>query len=315
MLELLRRKVLEGKKNLSETMKQKAVELQRINDELSESEQVLRKANSQLEVQAEEFKRMNEELSLKNEELSQKNAKLKELDRMKDDFISVAAQELCVPLEPILDSVDRLEQGTIADEEAWKAIISGSRRLVGVANSILDVGRIEGGTFDYKMGPVSMKKLLEEVSVSIPSQKGRSGAAKLHVDMDPGGDIMMTGDKNRLIQALSTIINNSASHAKHGSAIKVQVRANHNDESVRISVTDDGPAFPADLLPILFDKYAARMQENERGTGLGLYIARTIVEAHAGKISAENNPSDKGVTFTIMLPTSVRKEVSQMAQA
>jgi signal transduction histidine kinase len=314
MLELLRRKVLEVKKDLNDSMKQKAIDLQRINDELTENEQILKKANTQLEAQAEEFKRVNEELSRKNEELLEANGKLKDLDRMKDDFISVAAHELCIPLEPILDSVDQLEQGTIADEEAWKSIISGSRQLVGVANNILDVGRIEGGTFDYKMGPVSVKKLIEELSVIFTGQKGKAGTSKLNFDMDPDGDIMLTGDRKRLLQALSAIVGNSVNFSKQG-AITVQVRANHDEGSVKIRVTDEGPPFPADMIPALFDKYAATMRESERGTGLGFFITKTIVEAHAGAISVENNPSEKGVSFTISLPTIVRKEVSQIAQA
>jgi signal transduction histidine kinase len=314
MLELLRRKIIEGKKNLNDSMKQKAVELQRINDELSESEQILKKANLQLEAQAEEFKRMNEELSSKNEELTAANTRLKDLDKMKDDFVSVAAQELCIPLEPILDSVDQLERGTIGDEDAWKSIIAGSRQLVGVANNILDVGRIEGGSFEYKLGPVSIRKLVDEVTTLASGQK-RKSRAKITVDMDPDGDIMMTGDRKRLVQALSAIIANSITYTEQGT-IKIQARARHDDGSVDIRVIDDGLAFPADILPVLFDKYAARMRENERGTGLGLFICRTIVEAHGGSISVENNKSDKGVTFAVALPTNVKKEeVSQIAQA
>jgi signal transduction histidine kinase len=294
-------------------MKQKAVELQRINDELSESEQVLKKANLQLEAQAEEFKRMNDELSSKNEELTVANAKLQDLDKMKDDFVSVAAQELCIPLEPILDSVDQLERGTIGDEDAWKSIIAGSRQFVGVANNILDVGRIESGSFEYKLAPVSTRKLVDEVTTLLSAQK-RKSSAKITIDMDPDGDIMMTGDKKRLVQALSAILSNSLAFTTQGT-IKIQARANHNDGSVDIRVIDDGLAFPADIIPVLFDKYAARMRENERGTGLGLFICKTIIEAHGGSISVENNKADKGVTFAVSLPTNVKKEVSQIAQA
>ncbi|MGH9993382.1 MAG: hypothetical protein ACREAZ_12230, partial [Nitrososphaera sp.] len=134
MLEIMRRKVLEVKKNLSDSMKSKALDLQRINDELVENEEILKKANAQLAAQAEEFKRMNEELSSKNEELSETNAKLQKLDEMKDDFISIAAQELCGPIEPILESAERAEKGRISDVDALKAIVSHSKRLASVAN-------------------------------------------------------------------------------------------------------------------------------------------------------------------------------------
>jgi signal transduction histidine kinase len=311
MLELLRRKVIEGKKNLSDSMKQKAVDMQRINDELADSEQILKKANSQLEAQAEEFKKLNEELSQKNEELSHTNARLTDLDRMKEDFISVAAQELCIPLEPILDAVEQVERGTMDDQNAWKSITSGSRRLVGVANNILDVGKIEGGTFEYKLGSVSIKKLLDEVAASFSLQKGKSDNAKLIIDMDPAGDITIKGDRNRLIQALSALVGNSVAFAKQ-SSVKIQARANHKDGLVDIRVTDEGLAFPADVIPVLFDKYAARMRENERGTGLGLFISKTIIEAHGGSILVENNASDKGVTFAVSIPTKIKKRVQQV---
>ena len=90
-----------------------------------------------------------------------------------------------------------------------------------------------------------------------------------------------------------------------------------NSGHPRDAVTrDDGLAFPADAISVLFDKYAARMRENERGTGLSLFICRTIIEAHGGKVSVENNSSDKGVTFTVLLPSRIKKEVSQqVAQA
>lgn len=314
MLELLRRKVIEGKKNLSDSMKQKALDLQRINDELAEQEDVLRKANSQLEAQAEEFRRMNEELSSKNHELSVANARLKDLDRLKDDFISVAAQELCVPLEPILESVDQIELGTGSDEEAWESIISGSRRLVSVANNILDLGRIESGNFEYRMAPMSVRKLLEELAGSIMPPKGNR--AELKFEMDPAGDIMVTGDKKRLIQALSSIINNSIAFAANGK-VTVTATADHGRHAVIFGVQDDGPAFPADALPALFDKYAVRPGENERGVGLGLFVSRTIIEAHAGAVKAENSSSGRGVLFTVTIPTSIKKEkqVSQVAQA
>jgi K+-sensing histidine kinase KdpD len=132
--------------------------------------------------------------------------------------------------------------------------------------------------------------------------------------MDPDGDIMITGDKKRLVQAVSAILANSIAYIDQGT-IKLQVRANHDDGTVDIRVIDDGLAFPVDVIPVLFDKYAARMRENERGTGLGLFICRTIIEAHGGNISVENNKSDKGVTFAVSLPTNVKKEVSQIAQA
>ena len=307
MLEIMRRKVLEVKKNLSDSMKSKALELQRINDELVENEEVLKKANAQLAAQAEEFKRMNEELESKNDELSETNAKLQKLDEMKDDFISIAAQELCAPIEPILESAERAEKGKISDLEALKEIVSNSKKLANVANSILDVGKIESGTFVYDMKPLGIKKLMDEITIDSPAQQGER-AADVKVDMDPGGDIMIIGDRKRLLQAFSGLVNNAGRFVKHGMTT-VQIRANHEQGLVEVRITDSGPAIPDDIMPLLFDKYVARTRESERGGDLGLYITKTIIEAHGGTIIAENNVGtvSKGVTFMISLPMQAQR--------
>jgi two-component system sensor histidine kinase KdpD len=161
---------------------------------------------------------------------------------------------------------------------------------------------------------VSIKKLVDDVTSLVSSQRRKTSSVKISIDMDPDGDIMMTGDRKRLAQALYALLNNSVTHADQGT-IKVRVRANHKDGTVDIRVIDDGLAFPADVIPVLFDKYGARMRENERGAGLGLFICRTVIEAHGGLVSVENNKSDKGVTFGVSLPTNVKKEVTQVAQA
>ncbi|MGI0024654.1 MAG: ATP-binding protein, partial [Nitrososphaera sp.] len=308
MLEIMRRKVLEVKKNLSDSMKSKALDLQRINDELVENEEILKKANAQLAAQAEEFKRMNEELSSKNEELSETNAKLQKLDEMKDDFISIAAQELCGPIEPILESAERAEKGRISDVDALKAIVSHSKRLADVANSILDVGKIESGTFTYDMKPLGIKKLMDEITLDSTGLSGEERVANVNVDMDPGGDIMIIGDRERLKHAFSGLVNNAGRFAKHGMTT-VQIRANHEKGLVGVRITDSGPRMPADIMPLLFDKYVARTRESERGGDLGLFITKTIIEAHGGTITAENNVGtiNKGITFMVSLPMQVQR--------
>ena len=313
MLELMRRKVLEVKKSLADSMAQKARDMQRINAELVGNEEVLKKAYAQLEVQAEEFKKMNEQLALANQELSDAYGKLQQVDRMKEDFITIAAQELVSPLEPILESVDRAERGILADKDAWSSIISGTRRLVGVANSILDVEKIESGNFAYDMKPVSVKRLIDEV-LGASGIVNKESDIKVNVDMDPGGDIMITGDKKRLLQALAGIINNSLRFTKRGT-ITIQVRAEHETGRIAINITDNGQSFPDDVLSVLFEKYATITRENERGTGLGLYITKTVIEAHGGTISANNAGADKGVIFNISMPMHAQRVQSALTEA
>jgi signal transduction histidine kinase len=313
MLELMRRKVLEVKKSLADSMAQKARDMQRINAELVGNEEVLKKAYAQLEAQAEEFKRMNEQLATANQELADAYSKLQQVDKMKEDFITIAAQELVSPLEPILESVDRAERGIVADKEAWSSIISGTRRLVGVANSILDVEKIESGNFAYDMKPVSMKRLLDDV-LKASGIVNEDSDIKVNVDMDPGGDIMITGDRRRLLQALGGIVNNSIRFTKRGT-ITIQVRAEHETGSIAITISDNGQSFPEDVLSVLFEKYATITRENERGTGLGLYITKKVIEAHGGTISANNAGDNKGVIFTISMPMQAQRVQPQLTEA
>jgi signal transduction histidine kinase len=309
--------VLEVQRNMKDSMKAKALEMQRINDELKENEEVLKKANAQLAAQAEEFERMNRELSTTNQELVDANTKLQELDKMKDDFVTVAAEELCSPLVPILESVDAAESGTLSEEEAWKTIVAESKRLGIVASSIVDVSRIEDGTYSYDMHPVSVKQLLDGIVQTSSGLKGRDGVtANIKLDSDPAGDVMIVADKKRLHHALGGIINNSIRFSKNA-AITIGSRANHLSGSVDIRIADNGPRFPTDLVPELFNKYTTRTREDERGTGLGLFITKAIIGAHGGTIKLENHKGarTKGVSFMISLPMKVQKVQPTSAEA
>jgi signal transduction histidine kinase len=122
---------------------------------------------------------------------------------------------------------------------------------------------------------------------------------------------MIVGDKERLVQAFSNIINNAVKFAKNGT-ITIATKSSHDEGMVEISVTDDGPGIPKEILPVLFSKFVTKTQENERGTGLGLFITKTIIEAHNGTIRAENNDGHggKGARFTIMLPVKAQKQTA-----
>ena len=126
---------------------------------------------------------------------------------------------------------------------------------------------------------------------------------------------MIIGDRKRLLQALAGIINNSIRFTKRGT-ITIQVRAEHESGQIAVTITDNGQSFPADALSILFEKYATITRENERGTGLGLYITKTVIEAHGGTIAAENNTGvNKGVIFNISMPMQAQRVQSPLTEA
>ncbi|MGI0048972.1 MAG: ATP-binding protein [Nitrososphaera sp.] len=297
--EVMRRKVVEVDADLGKQIQIKTFDLQRVNDELVEKEKVLQRANAQLSSQSEDLQQVNEELSSKNEELSETNAKLQRLDKMKTDFILIAAHELRTPIQPIMGSVKLAEKGLITNEQAWKTIVTEAKRLSTVATYILDVGKIESGNISYDMKPLSIAQLVERTSSSSTKFATQDGVISIRMELDE--DVKIMGDRERLVQAFANIIDNAAKFAKNGT-ITIQTVNNHDKGMVEIKITDDGPGIPEEILPVLFNKFVTKTKENERGTGLGLFITKSIVEAHSGKISAGNNAGTKGATFTVSFP-------------
>lgn len=306
--EVMRRKVAEVDDNLNKQIKIKTYDLQRLNDELVEKEKVLQRANAQLSSQSEDLTRINEELSAKNEELSDANEKLQRLDKMKTDFILVAAHELRTPIQPIMGSVKLAEKGLVSNEQAWKTIVTEAKRLSTVATYILDVGKIESGNISYNMKPLSVSQLIERISSTSTKFASQDGVISIRMDLDE--DVEIAGDKDRLLQAFANVIDNAAKFAKNGT-ITIQTENDYDNGMVEIRITDDGPGIPQEILPVLFNKFVTKTKENERGTGLGLFITKAIVEAHGGTIKAENNADGKGATFAVSLPIR-QKEAPSM---
>jgi signal transduction histidine kinase len=296
--EVMRRKVVEVDADLGKQMQIKAFDLQRVNDELVEKEKVLQRTNAQLSSQSEDLQRVNEELSSKNVELSETNAKLQTLDKMKTDFILIAAHELRTPIQPIMGSVKLAEKGLITNEQAWKTIVAEAKRLSTVATYILDVGKIESGNVSYNMKPLSIAQLVERISSTSTKFATQDGVISIKMELDE--DVKIMGDRERLVQAFANIIDNAAKFANNGTITIKTI--NHDEGTVEIKITDDGPGIPDEILPVLFNKFVTKTEENERGTGLGLFITKSIVEAHSGKISAGNNAGSRGATFTVSFP-------------
>lgn len=309
--EVMRRKVVEVDDSLSKQIKIKTFDLQHANEELIEKEKVLQRANAQLSSQSQDMQRINEELSSKNEELSDTNAKLQKLDKMKTDFILIAAHELRTPIQPIMGSVKLAEKGLITNEQAWKTIVTESKRLSTVATYILDVGKIESGNISYDMKPLSVSQLIERISSSSTKFATQDGVISIKMDLDE--DVNIVGDRERLVQAFANIIDNAAKFAKNGT-ITIQTVNDRDKGLVEVGITDDGPGIPDEILPVLFNKFVTKTKENERGTGLGLFITKAIVEAHGGTIKAQNNAGDKGATFTVSFPIHQKESLMTMTE-
>ena len=223
---------------------------------------------------------------------------LKVHDRMQREFINVAAHELRTPIQPIL-GLSEVLQSKIKDNEQLSlvdVISRNAKRLQRLTEDILDVTKIESQSLNLKKEIFN----LNEIAMSVIAEYGNQARRKdnVKISLVTRGDFIVEGDRGRLSQVLSNFISNAIKFTKEGK-IDVSLEKLQDDKIVLLSVKDTGSGIDPDMMPRLFTKFATR---SDVGTGLGLYISKNIIEAHGGKIWAENNPVGKGATFSFSLP-------------
>lgn len=243
-------------------------------------------------------------------------ARLRETDAMQRDFVNVAAHELRTPITSMLMAASNARPASDDAAEVamtrmqYDIILRNAKRLAGLVNDILDASRIESGTFALRKEPADLGALAREVVAEAQAQEGvgLGGRLKIEIRVSDGGSsggggkgVMVRADPDRIRQVFVNLLTNAAKFTDDGGTITVSVRA--EGDQAAASVSDTGSGIDEDMLPRLFQKFAAR---SFKGIGLGLYICRWIVEAHGGRIWAENNPPGGagGATFTFVLPTA-----------
>jgi two-component system phosphate regulon sensor histidine kinase PhoR len=228
---------------------------------------------------------------------------MKQIDQMKDEFISIAAHELRTPLTAIKGYAELLERrlsmqaGRENDRRSLAVIRKQTERLAGLVNEMLDVSRIEAGRLQLNSEPFDLSSLVGEV---VNNMRVSSEAHLLSLTAEPG--VAVNGDTARIEQVLLNLITNAIAYAPERSGIDVRVWTEAG--AALVSVRDQGVGIAADELPHVFDRfYRAPHAEAMRsgGMGLGLYICREIVTRHGGTIWAES-AEGAGSTFTFSLP-------------
>jgi signal transduction histidine kinase len=235
------------------------------------------------------------------------NEDFRKREKMKDEFIAVASHELRTPIQPILGFAFLARMGKMNQEEAWDAVLKEARRLQQLANDILDVSKMDSGNMIYFMDSERINRLLDLIANS--ARSALPSNVQLTVEYEESdADIEIQIDRSRITQVISNLLGNAMKFADHGS-IKIQSKTLRNENKLEIRVSDTGRGISEEMLPLLFEKFATRGHgnvQNNKGTGLGLYICKAIVIGHKGEISAFNN-SDGGATFVVTLPISIRK--------
>jgi signal transduction histidine kinase len=248
--------------------------------------------------------------------------KLKEADKMKDEFINVAAHELRTPIQPILGLSELLHSkiNTTEQRELLDVTIRNAKRLKRLTDEILDVTKIESQSLKLKKEGFNLNDVIVDCINDITINRYSNGNRKkgVKISYEPR-DIFLEADKERISQVISNLLSNALKFANEGSiSILSNVSSNgnsndddNNNKMAIISVKDNGQGIAPEILPSLFSKFVSKSFE---GTGLGLYISKSIIEAHGGKIWAENNLGNKGATFTFNLPLNIRQVNIQQQQ-
>jgi signal transduction histidine kinase len=225
--------------------------------------------------------------------------KLKINDKMQKEFIHIAAHELRTPIQPIL-GLTQVLYNKIKDSEhveLLKVVIKNARRLQRLTEDILDVTKIESQSLNLRKEKLNLNDMvamaLEDYKDEI--RKTNDKLKLVYEDKENDNTLIVEADKNRLFQVLGNLLTNALKFTKEG-AISVSIEK--KDTQAIVSIKDTGTGIDPEIYSRLFTKFATK---SLTGTGLGLYISKGIIEAHDGRIWAENNADGKGATFYFRL--------------
>jgi signal transduction histidine kinase len=254
-----------------------------------------------------ELKKVNLSLTESNKLLAEANEQLKVHDKMQKEFINIAAHELRTPIMPILGEAEFIEhqfnhkRKTVEiEKEQVSMIIRNAKRLDRLASDILDVAKIESQSLKLNKERFNLKEVLESAVqdlVDYIANNNNENNPSLRV-LYKASDVIVKADKERITQVISNLLSNALKFTEEG---YISVSAENKGKDILVTVKDTGVGIDQEVLPRLFSKFITK---SEKGTGLGLYISKNIVERHGGKIWAENNADGKGATFSFSIPIS-----------
>jgi signal transduction histidine kinase len=239
---------------------------------------------SELQAKTEELKRSYDSLAAANEQL-------KVHDKLQKEFINVAAHELRTPTQAILGYAELLQMDPEDRDEMIRAIYRNSVRLQRLTSDILDVTRIESEALRINRERFNLKDVILGVMQDV---RGQLANGQVRFVYEPG-DVYLHADRGRITQVVANLLDNAAKFTKEGT---ITIAAEKRNGQVVISVKDTGTGIDSDIMPRLFSKFATK---SDKGTGLGLFISRSIIEAHGGRIWCANNHGS-GATFAFSLP-------------
>ena len=229
---------------------------------------------------------------------------LRDADRRKSEFLAILAHELRNPLAPIRSGLQLMREAH--DKPATAARVRDMierqvNQMVELVNDLLDVARINRGNFELKLAPVALADVVA-IAVETTMPLIESSGNTLTIDL-PAHAMVLDVDATRLAQVIGNVLGNAAKYTPAGGTIAIVAR--QEGQSVRISVTDNGVGIPAEAAHAVFDMFAqvgTSMERAKGGLGIGLSLARRLMELHGGTIELASRPGAIGSTFDIRLP-------------
>jgi signal transduction histidine kinase len=254
-----------------------------------------------------ELDESNKQFVLTNKKLEEANEQLKVHDNMQKEFINIAAHELRTPIQPIL-SLTEVLRSKIKDTQyvdLLSIIRRNAKRLQRLTDDILDVTKIESQSLKLNKERFNLNDLISSIIDDYRNhiEKDNVEIKLLYKPNNKDNTIFVEADRERLIQVISNLLDNAIKFTNDGT---ISIITEQRDSQVVVSIKDTGTGIDSEILPRLFSKFVTKSERG--GTGLGLFICKSIIEAHGGKIWAKNNniyDGKKGATFTFSLPVSI----------
>ena len=244
---------------------------------------------------------------IQTKELQETTKKLTYHDKLQKEFIDIAAHEFRTPIQSVLGYSEMIHANLKNFEQYFDIIIRNARRLEKLTEDILDVSRIEGNNLQLSKSNFDLNRTIQQL-VEDHQKEAADKNVKVILDFKKNVPTTIYADEARLQQVLNNLLSNAINFTNNGTVIitayKDQVDTNvemrqQDEESIVVEIKDTGSGINPEMLPRLFEKFATK---SGSGTGLGLYISKSIVDSHGGKIWAYNNQDGIGATFTFALP-------------
>jgi two-component system sensor histidine kinase VicK len=231
------------------------------------------------------------------------NEELQRSDKMQKDFINIASHEMKTPTQAILGYSYLLQSHPEKREEMIQAIQRNAIRLQKLTSDILDVTRIESQTLNLNKEQFNLTDLILSIIEDYTSRIENDSNSNVKILYTrPKEDVIVEADKGRISQVISNLLSNALKFTNEG---VISITSEKKDSQIIVSVKDTGTGIHPEIMPRLFSKFATKSQS---GTGLGLFISKSIIEAHGGKMWASNNDANQekggggGASFTFNLP-------------